>query len=209
VDIKPSVPAKAVSKSSAPVRHRAHLIGHAKPAATPAKTEPVLSRAPAPRETLTVRPQPERGAVIAAASPVPEPKAGRDETSDGAAQQREQRSALAAFQSFTAANPNLFVAIVMAGPDIKSVADLTGRTIAIDDRYAASGSVVRTAIVAAGAPHVQLSEGQGTAMNRLNNGEVQAAVVALVTPEAADKFPEFAGYRIFQVPLSPYLPKRP
>ncbi len=91
----------------------------------------------------------------------------------------------------------------MARPEIKSVADLVGKTIAIDDRYAASGSTVRTAIVAAGAPQVQLSEGQGTAMNRLSNGEVPAAVVALVTPDAADKFPEFAGYRIFQVPLSP------
>jgi hypothetical protein len=57
--------------------------------------------------------------------------------------------------------------------------------------------------VAAGAPQVQLSEGQGAAMNRLSNGEVPAAVVALVTPDAADKFPAFAGYRIFQVPLSP------
>ncbi len=92
----------------------------------------------------------------------------------------------------------------MAGPDIKSVADLKGRTIAIDDRYSASGSTVRTAIVAAGAPQVQLSEGQGTAMNRLSNGEVPAAVVALVMPDVADKFPAFAGYRMFQVPLSPY-----
>ena len=97
----------------------------------------------------------------------------------------------------------MLVAILMVGPDIKSVADLKGKTIAIDDRYSASGSTVRTAMVAAGAPQVQLSEGQGTAMNRLSNGEVPAAVVALVTPDAADKFPEFAGYRIFQVPLSP------
>jgi len=206
-DIRPSVAVKAVSKSTAPVRHRAHLVRHTKPAVTSAKAEPAVLRAPAPRETLTLRPQPEPSTVVAAASPVPEPKASSNEISDGAVQQREQRSALAAFQSFTAANPILLVAIVMAGPDIKSVADLTGKTIAIDDRYAASGSVVRTAIVAAGAPQVQLSEGQGTAMNRLNNGEVPAAVVALVTPDAADKFPEFAGYRIFQVPLSPYSPK--
>ena len=164
----------------------------------------MVARAAGPRETLTLRPQPEPSTVVAAASPVPEPKASSNESSNGAVQQREQRSALAAFQSFTAANPILLVAIVMAGPDIKSVADLAGKTIAIDDRYTASGTVVRTAIVAAGAPQVQLSEGQGTAMNRLNNGEVPAAVVALVTPDAADKFPEFMGYRIFQVPLSPY-----
>jgi ABC-type phosphate/phosphonate transport system substrate-binding protein len=164
------VPVKDVSKSPAPARHQVHLVHRAK-AAVAGNAEAALSRAQAPRDPLTVRPQPERGTVIAAAS--------------------------------TAANPNLLVAIVMAGPDIKTVADLAGKTIAIDDRYAASGSMVRTAIVAAGAPQVQLSEGQGTALNRLNNGEVPAAVVALVTPDAADKFPEFAGFRIFQVPLSP------
>jgi hypothetical protein len=40
-------------------------------------------------------------------------------------------------------------------------------------------------------------------MTRLNNGEVPAAVVALVTPEAAETFRAIAGYRIFHVPLSP------
>jgi len=144
--------------------------------------------------------------VVAAASPAPEPKASSNETSAEPAQQREQReqrSELAAFQSSNAGKPDLLVAIVMARPDIRSVADLGGKTIAIDDRYAASGGIVRTAMVAAGASQVQLSEGQGTAMNRLSNGEVPAAVVALVMPDAADKFPQFMGYRIFKVPLSP------
>jgi hypothetical protein len=30
---------------------------------------------------------------------------------------------------------------------------------------------------------------------------VAAAIVALVVPEAADAFPEIAGYRIFRIPL--------
>ena len=101
------------------------------------------------------------------------------------------------------ADPDRLVAVVMARPDITSVAELAGKTIAIDDRYAAASASVRTAIVAAGAPQVQLSEGQTTAVNRLTNGEVPAAVLALVSPEAAEAFPAIAGYHMFHVPLSP------
>ena len=62
---------------------------------------------------------------------------------------------------------------------------------------------MRTAIVAAGATEVQLSEGSTTAINRLTNGEVPAAVVALVAPDAAETFPDIKGFTIFHVPLSP------
>jgi ABC-type amino acid transport substrate-binding protein len=95
------------------------------------------------------------------------------------------------------------VAVLMALPDIKSVADLAGKTIAIDNRYSASNGSVRTAIVAAGASEIQLNEGQTTAINRLTNGEVPAAVLALVTAEAAEGFPRIAGFNIFHIPLSP------
>jgi hypothetical protein len=101
------------------------------------------------------------------------------------------------------ANDMDLLAILLARPDTKSVADLSGKTIAIDDRYSASNGGVRTAIVAAGAPEVQLSEGQTTAFNRLINGEVPAAVLALVSAEAATAFPEIAGFKIFFIPLSP------
>ena len=131
------------------------------------------------------------------------PPSNTSNNETGPAQPRQQQGDLAAFQSSSVGNPDLLVAILMVRPDIRSIAELGGKVIAIDERYAASGSTVRTAIVAAGAPQVQLSEGEATAMNRLSNGEVPAAVVALVTPDAADKFPAFAGYRIFQVPLSP------
>jgi len=100
-------------------------------------------------------------------------------------------------------NTDLLVAVLMARPDISSVSDLSRMTIAIDDRYSATSSSVRTAIVAAGAPEVQLSEEQTAAIKRLTNGEVPAAVVALVSPDAAEMFPEIAGFRIFRVPLSP------
>jgi hypothetical protein len=103
----------------------------------------------------------------------------------------------------SAGNADAMMAVVMARPDVKSVVELAGKTVAIDDRYAPLGGKVRTAIAAAGATEVQLSEGRTTAMTRLSNGEVPAAVVALVTPEAAETFPAISGYRIFHVPLSP------
>ena len=105
--------------------------------------------------------------------------------------------------SASAIDTDLLVAVLMARRDIASVSDLTGKMIAIDNRYSASNGSVRTAIVAAGAPEVQLSEGQTTAINRLVNGEVPAAVLALVSAAAAEGFPEIAGFKIFHVPLSP------
>lgn len=106
-------------------------------------------------------------------------------------------------ESASANDTDLLVALLMARPNIKSVPDLTGKTIAIDDRYSASNGRVRTAIVVAGAPEVQLSEGQATAINRLVNGEVPASILALVSAGAAEGFPEIAGFKIFHIPLSP------
>jgi hypothetical protein len=100
-------------------------------------------------------------------------------------------------------NTDLLVAVLMARLDVRSVSDLSRSTIAIDDRYSATSSSVRTAIVAAGATEVEVSEEQTAAIKRLTNGEVPAAVVALVSPDAAEMFPEIAGFRIFRVPLSP------
>jgi ABC-type amino acid transport substrate-binding protein len=106
-------------------------------------------------------------------------------------------------ESTSANDTDQLVAVLMARPDIKSVPDLTGKTIAIDDSYAASRGSVRAAIVAAGAPEVQLSEGRATAINRLANEEVPAAVLALVSADAAEGFPEIAGFKVFRIPLSP------
>ena len=99
--------------------------------------------------------------------------------------------------------------LLIARPEIKSVSDLTGKIIAIDERHSASIGNVRTGIVAAGAAEVQLSDGQTKAINRLISGEVPAAVLALVSPEAAERFPEIAGFRIFRIPLSPSSWKAP
>ena len=102
------------------------------------------------------------------------------------------------------ASLDALVAVVVAGPDVKSVSDLAGKTIAIDDRYSEQSiSRVRSAMAAAGALEVQLSKGQATAINRLVAKQVPAAVVGLVSVRAADGFPELARLRTFRVPLSP------
>ena len=100
------------------------------------------------------------------------------------------------------ASLDALVAVLVAGPDVKSVSDLAGKTIAIDDRYSEQSiSRVRTAMAAAGALEIQLSKTQTTAINRLVSKEVPAAVVGLVSANAANSFPEIARFRIFRVPL--------
>jgi len=94
------------------------------------------------------------------------------------------------------------VAILMARPEIKSVSDLTGRSIAIDDRQSAASSSVRIAMAAAGATEIQLTTSQTKAIDRIIGGEVPASVLTLASPEAAEGFPEIAGFKIFRIPLS-------
>lgn len=102
------------------------------------------------------------------------------------------------------------VAVVMARPEIKSVTDLAGKSVAMDERYSASSIDVRIGFVVAGAVSVEVSAGHTAAIDRLSNGEVTAAVLTLVSADAADGFPEIAGYRIFRVPLwPPALKRRP
>jgi hypothetical protein len=93
------------------------------------------------------------------------------------------------------------VAVVMARPSVKALPDLSGKMIAIDERYAGSNGRITVAMTAAGAPDVLLLEGKSTAINRLSDGEVMAAVVALASPDAADAFPQLAGFNVFRVPL--------
>jgi hypothetical protein len=95
------------------------------------------------------------------------------------------------------------VALLVSRPEIKSMSDLTGKNVAIDKTRAESESNVRTALVAAGAPEVELSSDDSKAIDRLVDGQVPAAVVALVSPDAAEAFPDVAGFKVFHIPLSP------
>jgi hypothetical protein len=137
----------------------------------------------------------------ATAVPAPEPRANDKDRSNHS--ETVLRGAAEKSEPASPNNTDHLVAILMARPEIKSVSDLTSKIIAIDDRQSASNGNVRTAIVAAGAPEVQLSDGQTKAIDRLISGEVPAAVLTLVSPEAAEGFPEVAGFKIFRIPLSP------
>jgi hypothetical protein len=94
------------------------------------------------------------------------------------------------------------IALLISRPEINTVSDLAGKNVAIDNGFPSERNV-RTALVAAGAPGVELSAGSGMAIDRLVNGEVPAAVVELVSPDAAEAFPDIPGYKILRVPLSP------
>ena len=94
------------------------------------------------------------------------------------------------------------VVILMARSEIKSLSDLAGRNIAIDDKHSAASGNVRVAMAAAGAAEVQLTANQTKAIDRVIDEEVPAAVVMLASPEAAEGFPEIAGLKIFRIPLS-------
>jgi hypothetical protein len=140
---------------------------------------------------------------VTAATPVPAPQQkannkGRSNHAETVLQGDAEKTAPASPN-----NTDHLVALLIARPEIESVSDLTSKIVAIDDRHSASVGNVRTAIVAAGAAEVQLSDGQTKAINRLISGEVPAAVLALVSPKAAEGFPEVAGFKIFRIPLSP------
>jgi len=134
-------------------------------------------------------------------APVPEQKSKNTDRSDRS--ETVPRSDAKNTASASPNNTDNLVALLMARREIKSLSDLANKDIAIEDRQSASSGSVRIAIAAAGAAEVQLSEGQTKAIDRLISGEVPAAVLTLVSPEAAEWFPEIAGFKIFRVPLSP------
>ena len=99
-------------------------------------------------------------------------------------------------------NPDNLVALVLARPEINELSDLNNRNIAIEEKQSAASGSVSAALMAAGAAEVQFSKAQTGAIDRLISGEVPAAVLTLASPEAAESFPDIAGFRIFRVPLS-------
>jgi hypothetical protein len=98
------------------------------------------------------------------------------------------------------------VAIVVAKPEIKSVSDLTGKIIAIDDKYSNANARIQAAIASAGATDSLLASSESTAMDRLLSGKTPAAVLTLVYPETG--FSTIEGYSVFRVPLAAVQPSR-
>lgn len=94
------------------------------------------------------------------------------------------------------------VAILIARPDVRSPAELKGQSIAIDK---ASGheAEIRFALIAAGATGAELSATDAGAIDRVVRGDAPAAVLKLVSPEAAAAFPDVKDLNVLRVPLTP------
>ena len=174
------------------VRYRAahSITKKAKSASTTAKTGPTATHIPTPPPSLRTQ---------------LEPKTSADSKSRTIQEQVAAATEVAERMTAAGKRPNTsdLVAVVMVHPEIKSVPDLAGKRVAIDERYSASQVDVSKAFAVAGASLVKVSAGQTAAVDRLSNDEVTAAVLALVSADAAEAFPEIAGFKIFRVPLCP------
>jgi hypothetical protein len=216
-----------------PPRHRArdktqaHLATKtAKPTVTAAKAQPPSTVDPLPPLSLKTEFEPKSSANPAAGSGTtglsvadPRPIVGPapnfnnrtiKEQVAAATALAEQTTVATAWAARDGADPIAVVAIVVARPEIPSLFALTAKNVAIDDRYLVSIADIAIAFVESDGPVVQLSAGHTAAIDRLLNGEVPAAVLALVSADAAEAFPEIKGFKIFHIPLlSRYLKPRP
>jgi hypothetical protein len=122
--------------------------------------------------------------------------------SDNQGMERGEASDTDTTASVSPINPDNLVALVLARPEINSLSDFSNKSIAIEKKQSAASGSVGAALMAAGAAEVQFSEGLAGAIDRLISGEVPAAVLTLASREAAEWFPDIAGFRIFRVPLS-------
>jgi hypothetical protein len=220
----PPTETKLKSEKPPPLRVRdrvARFIAKkAKPASISAKTEPTATRIPLPPPSLRTQLEPKSKAA-ADLGTIGQSTVGLSPSSKSRTMQEQVAAATEVAERMTVAalaaardnvepikgeTPNktdLLVAVVMARPEIKSVADLAGKRVAMDERYSASSVDVWVGFVVAGTVSVEMSAGHTAAIDRLSNGEVTAAVLALVSADAADGFPEIAGFKIFRVPLWP------
>ena len=180
-----------------------------KVAAKPAAAVPLPVRSPQATGKAVVSEAARASDAASASDTAPASEAARASATDPQTRTTQEQVAAASAVAEQMSVPTLdasldaLVAVLVAGPDVKSISDLAGKTIAIDDRYSEQSiNRVRTAMAAAGALEIQLSKGQTTAINRLVAKEVPAAVVGLVSAGAAASFPELARLRTFRVPLS-------
>jgi hypothetical protein len=146
---------------------------------------------------------------IAAAGSIGRPTVGLAPNSNGRTIQEQVAAATTVAKRGTVAAlaaAGVLVAIVMARPEIRSVSDLEGKDVAMDEEYSESRNDILVAFASKGAHPSQISAGHSTAIDRLLKGEVPAAVLALVSTDSAEGFPDIAGFKVFQVPILPRSP---
>jgi hypothetical protein len=106
-----------------------------------------------------------------------------------------------------APNVDNLVAVLIARPNVGSAKALKDQHVAIDKTESGHEAAIRVALTAAGAEGAELSATDASPLDRVISGDVQAAVVKLVSPEAAEAFPDVKGLKVFRVPLTPRTPR--
>ena len=208
------------SASPAPAKEMPAATAAATPQKAASETAAVIQKSE--KVESSDRPKPAQAAAIAASQPAEAPKSKAPTsdvkpevalpppaTLDVAAAPAAPTPAMAPSQareigktsSASPDDPDNMIALVLTRPEINSLSDLNNKTIAITEKQSASSGRVSAALMAAGAAEVQFSEVKSSAIDRLINGEVPAAVV-LASREVANLFPEVEGFRTFRVPLS-------
>jgi hypothetical protein len=196
----PQAPAKAMPPVTAAVTPE-------KAAAAIQKPELKVESADRPARTAVIAaPQPADAPVSKV--PAPEVVLPLPATLDVAAAPAAPATAMASSKAREIGNaasempddPNNLVALVLTRPEINSLSDLNNKNVAITEKQSASSGRISAALMAAGAAEVQFSEAKASAIDRLINGEVPAAVV-LAPRDVANLFPEVDGFRTFRVPL--------
>lgn len=147
-----------------------------------------------------VKPRPaEDSALTATAPPPPEKEVTGNTGSDPSV---TNPPATADSTALALAKTDERIAIVVVNADIKSISDLAYKVIAINEVPSSySAADIKSAIVAAGAADVLLSENQTMALTRLIEGDVQAAIATVVSPAGADAWSSFPGFNVLRVPL--------
>ncbi len=173
------------------------------PAQTVATAPLQPAEAPASKELASKPPAPEVKSEAKAEIALPPPATLEVATAPVAptlAMTPSKAREIAKAASVSLDDPDNLVALVLAGPGINSLSDLNYKNIAITEKQSASSGRVSAALMAAGAAEVHFSEAKASAIDRLINGEVPAAVV-LTSRDVANLFPEVDGFRTFRVPL--------
>jgi hypothetical protein len=178
---KPEPKAESANRSA----QTAAIAAPPQSAAAPAPTSPAPDIKPEAKAEIALPAPAPLDVVAAPAAPAMAPGNARE---------------IAKAASVSLDDPDNLVALVLAGPGIDSLSDLNYKNIAITEKQSASSGRVSAALMAAGAAEVHFSEAKASAIDRLINGEVQAAVV-LTSRDVANLFPEVEGFRTFRVPL--------
>jgi hypothetical protein len=164
------------------------------------KQEPVPSTGPVPGATSKIEPE----APSIAKSPTEQVMAalGVAEQITGAETLKSTEEGNEdAHMSAGGIKANHLVALLISRADAKSISALNGANIAIDVALSAAEKDIRTSLAAAGATEVQLTIGDDKPVDRVFRGEVPAGVLGLVSPDAAEAFPDVKGFKVFPVPL--------